>query len=312
MAGHSMAGRYGRGRLLRRVLVNYDLYIMLLPVVAYFVIFQYLPMYGIQIAFKQFSGARGIWGSPWVGLAHFERFFKSPFFVQTVGNTIMISLYSLTFGFPAPILLALMMNEVRSNAFRRTVQTVTYAPNFISTVVIVGMLQLFLSPQAGFVNKALGLLGIEPVRFMYEAGWFKTIYVFSGIWQSAGWGSIIYMAALSGIDPQLHEAAIMDGAKRLQRIWHINLPGILPTAVIMLILSCGSIMSVGFEKVFLMMNDLTRSAAEVISTYVYRAGLIQKEYSFASAVGLFNSVVNFALLVIVNALARKMGDTSLW
>ncbi len=307
------AAREGNRRLLwLRVVKNYDLYIMLVPVVAYFIIFHYIPMYGIQIAFKKFSGSLGIWGSPWVGFEHFIRFFKSFYFTQTVSNTLLTSLYTLALGFPAPIILALMMNEVRSNGFRRTVQTVTYAPNFISVVVIVGMLQLFLSPQSGFVNKALEFVGLEPVNFMYEPGWFKTIYVLSGVWQSTGWGSIIYMAALSGIDPQLHEAAIMDGAKRLRRIWHINLPGIMPTAVIMLILACGSLMSVGFEKVFLMMNDLNRSSADVISTYVYRAGLIQKEYSFASAVGLFNSVVNFILLALVNTASRKMGDTSLW
>lgn len=295
-----------------RIVRNWDLYLLFIPVVAYFVIFHYIPMYGVQIAFKRFSGTAGIWGSPWVGVEHFQRFFRSYYFKQLIGNTVTISLYSLVVGFPMPIILALMMNEVHSSKFRRTVQTVTYAPHFISTVVIVGMLQLFLSPQAGFINKIITALGAQSVNFMYEPGWFKTIYVLSGVWQGAGWGSIIYMAALTGIDPQLHEAAIIDGAKRIQRIWHINIPGILPTAVIMLILASGNIMSVGFEKVFLMMNDLNRSSADVISTFVYRVGLIQTDYSFASAVGLFNSVINLFLLILVNSVARKISETSLW
>lgn len=295
-----------------RIIRNWDVYLLFLPVIAYFIIFHYIPMYGVQIAFKRFSGTAGIWGSPWVGVEHFQRFFRSYYFKQLIGNTVTISLYALIVGFPMPIILALMMNEVHSSKFRRTVQTVTYAPHFISTVVIVGMLQLFLSPQAGFINKIITALGAQFINFMYEPGWFKTIYVLSGVWQGAGWGSIIYMAALTGIDPQLHEAAIIDGAKRLQRIWHINIPGILPTAVIMLILASGNIMSVGFEKVFLMMNDLNRSSADVISTFVYRVGLIQTDYSFASAVGLFNSVINLFLLIMVNTVARKISETSLW
>ncbi len=298
--------------LRRRVLRNWDLYLLILPVIIYFIIFNYIPMYGVQIAFKRFAGSLGIWGSPWIGFDHFTRFFKSYYFTQLIGNTLGISLYSLVLGFPMPIILAMMMNEVGSKVFRRTVQTVTYAPHFISTVVIVGMLQLFLSPQSGFINRIIESVGLPAVNFMYEAKYFKTIYVLSGIWQGTGWGSIIYMAALTGIDPQLHEAAIIDGAKRLQRIWYINLPGILPTAVIMLILACGNIMGVGFEKVFLMMNDLNRSAADVISTFVYRAGLIQSDYSFASAVGLFNSVINLVLLFLVNTIARKISETSLW
>lgn len=312
MTGNSRTIRPLKSAWQSRVLRNWDLYLLFIPVVAYFIIFHYIPMYGVQIAFKRFSGAAGIWGSPWVGLEHFLRFFRSYYFSQLIGNTVMISLYALAVGFPVPIILALMMNEVGSNTFRRTVQTVTYAPHFISTVVVVGMLQLFLSPQSGFINQILASFGLAKVNFLYEPRWFKTLYVLSGVWQGAGWGSIIYMAALTGIDPQLHEAAIIDGARRLQRIWHINLPGILPTAVIMLILACGSIMSVGFEKVFLMMNDLNRSSADVISTFVYRVGLIQTDYSFASAVGLFNSLINLVLLALVNTIARKVGETSLW
>jgi putative aldouronate transport system permease protein len=291
---------------------NWDLYLLLVPVAAYFIIFKYIPMYGVQIAFKNFIANKGIWGSPWVGAEHFNRFFSSYYFKNIVTNTLGISLYALIAGFPVPILLALMLNEVRHTRFKKAVQTVTYAPHFISMVVMCSMIILFLSPQAGFVNRILKALGFEGIYFMGEPAWFKTIYVFSGIWQNAGWSSIIYMAALAGIDPQLHEAAIVDGAGRLRRIWHINIPGILPTAVILLILNSGQLMSVGFEKVFLLQNDLNRSTSDVISTFVYRVGLIQRDFSFSTAVNLFNSVINMILLVLVNTISRRVGETSLW
>lgn len=295
-----------------RILKNWQLYLMFLPVFLYFLIFHYLPMYGIQIAFKDFSGAQGIWGSPWVGLEHFQRFFNSSNCGEILWNTVSISLYSLLVGFPVPILLALMLNEVKSKFFKKTVQTVTYAPYFISVVVMAGMIILFLSPDAGIFNQARKAMGLEPINFMYEGKYFQTIYVLSGVWQSAGWGSIIYLSALAGIDPALHEAAVIDGASRLQRIWHINLPGILPTVCIMLIMNCGSLMNVGFEKVFLLMNDINRSSAEVISTYVYKVGLQQSQYSFSTAIGLFNSVINFILLITVNTVVKKMDQTSLF
>lgn len=301
-----------KSKFWQKALRNWQLYLMFLPVFLYFLIFHYFPMYGIQIAFKDFSGALGIWGSPWVGLTHFERFFNSNNFGEVLWNTVTISLYSLVVSFPCPIILALMLNEVKNRFFKKTVQTVTYAPYFISVVVLAGMVILFLSPQSGVFNMMREALGMEPINFMYEGKYFKTIYVLSGVWQNTGWGSIIYLSALAGIDPALHEAAVIDGASRLKRIWHINLPGILPTVCIMLIMNCGSIMNVGFEKVFLLMNDINRSSAEVISTYVYKVGLQQSQYSFSTAIGLFNSIINFILLISVNTIVKKLDQTSLF
>lgn len=300
------------GRLKKILRKNWQMYALLLPVFAYIILFAYVPMYGIQIAFKDFSPRVGIMGSDWVGLEHFQRFFSGYYFGQLVGNTVSISLLTLVVGFPAPIILAILLNEVRSSGFRRVVQTVTYAPHFISMVVMCGMIFLFLSPQSGLVNVLIKACGGEPVYFMGQPEYFKAIYVITDVWQNAGWSSVIYMAALSGIDPQIHEAAKIDGAGRLRRIWCINLPGILPTIIILLIMNCGSIMSVGFEKIFLLQNDLNRSASDVISTFVYRQGLLLSDYSFSTAVGLFNSVINFALLVTVNWIASKTADISFW
>ena len=285
---------------------------MFLPVLVFFLVFHYAPMYGVQIAFKKFSAVRGIVGSPWRGLYYFQQFFDSYLFGELIGNTLGLSLYSLAVGFPTPILLALMMNELRSERVKRVVQTITYAPHFISMVVMCSMIILFLSPSSGVLNRIIEILGGQSVYFMGKPEYLKTIYVLSGVWQNTGWSSIIYMAALSGIDPQLHEAATIDGASRLQRVWHINLPGILPTAVILLIMNCGSLMSIGFEKAFLLMNDLNRAAAEIISTFVYQRGLIDRNYSSAAAIGLFNSAINLVLLLGVNTIARRISDTSLW
>ncbi|GIP33324.1 sugar ABC transporter permease [Paenibacillus sp. J2TS4] len=298
--------------LLKSIRQYWDLYLLITPVLLYFIIFHYLPIYGVQIAFKDFIGTKGIWGSPWVGFKHFERFFDSYFFWRLIKNTLGISLYELLVGFPIPILLALMINEVRLKFYKRFVQTVTYAPHFLSTVVLVGIVVMFLSPQNGIINQLIKLFGGEPISFMTDPAWFKTVYVLSGVWQQMGWSSIIYLSALAGIDPQLHEAARVDGASRLRRIWHINLPGIMPTIVILLILNVGSIMGVGFEKVFLMQNSLNNESSDVISTYVYRSGIIGSQYSFSAAVGLFNSIVNFILLVMVNRAAKMMKQTSLW
>jgi putative aldouronate transport system permease protein len=291
---------------------NRDLYLLIFPVVVYFVVFHYIPMYGVQIAFKDFIVTKGITGSPWVGFAHFERFFNSYYFWRLIKNTLGLGLYELLVGFPIPILLALMLNEVKNKFFKRFVQTVTYAPHFLSTVVLVGMLFIFLSPRTGLVNRLIELFGGEPIAFMVSPEWFKTLYVFSGVWQQMGWSSIIYFAALSAIDPQLHEAATVDGAGRLRRIWHINLPCIMPTIVILLILNTGSILSIGFEKVYLMQNAMNMESSDVISTYVYRSGILGAQYSFSAAVGLFNSVVNAIMLVVVNYMARRVGETSLW
>ncbi len=291
---------------------NYDLYLLSLPAFVYFVLFHYVPIYGVQIAFKDFSAALGITGSPWVGMEHFARFFRSFYFTSLIKNTIGISLYSLAVGFPVPIILALLLNEVGRQGFKKSVQMATYAPHFISTVVMAGMLANFLAPDTGLVNILIKTLGGQPLSFLSKPEYFKTIYVVSGVWQEAGWASIIYIAALSGIDPQLHEAAIIDGANKVQRIRHINIPGILPTAVIMLILNMGRIMNVGFEKIFLLQNPLNMSASDVISTFVYRTGVLNGEYGFSAAVGLFNSLINCTLLVLVNSFAKRMGQTSLW
>lgn len=299
-------------RVWKRIRKNWDLYLLILPVFAYFIIFEYYPMYGVQIAFKDFLATKGILGSPWVGLKHFERFFDSYYFWRLIRNTLGIGVYELAVGFPVPILLALMINEVRVRFFKRFVQTVTYAPHFLSTVVIVGMLFLFLNPQNGMINHLIRLFGGEPISFMTEPAWFKTVYVLSRVWQQMGWSSIIYLAALAGVNPALHEAAKIDGATQLQRIRHINIPSIMPTIVILLILNIGRILSVGFEKVFLMQNPLNMEASDVIATHVYRAGILGAEYSYSAAVGLFNSVVNFIMLVAVNYIARKVNDTSLW
>jgi putative aldouronate transport system permease protein len=297
---------------LKKMLFNYQLYLFILPTLIYFVVFHYWPMYGVQIAFKDFNAALGIEGSPWVGFKHFIRFMNSPSFWTLIFNTTGISLFQLAVGFPAPILLALLLNEIRSSRFRKVVQTVTYAPHFISIVVLVSMLMILLNPTYGVVNKATGLLGFLPHDFITDKSWFKSLYVLSDIWQNAGWSSIIYLAALAGIDQEHHEASMIDGASRLQRIWHINIPGIMPTIVILFLFAVGGIMSVGFEKVFLMQNPLNLETAEVISTYVYKMGLLQLQYSFSSAVGLFNTTINFILLVFVNALVKRLGETSLW
>ncbi|WP_248924036.1 ABC transporter permease [Paenibacillus hamazuiensis] len=299
-------------RALRRLRQDWRLYVLISPVIVYFIVFHYVPMYGIQIAFKHFIAVEGITGSPWAGFDHFRRFFNSYYFWRLLRNTLGISLYELAVSFPVPIILALMLNELRRELFKRFIQTVTYAPHFLSTVVIVGMMGLFLSPGGGLVNHVLQWFGIAPISFMTEPGWFKSIFVWSGVWQQMGWGSIIYLAALSGVDPQQHEAAIMDGASRMQRVLHVNIPAILPTVVILLILNMGSVMSVGFEKVYLMQNPKNIEASDVISTYVYQTGILGSQYSYAAAISLFNSVINFVLLVGVNAVARRVNETSLW
>jgi putative aldouronate transport system permease protein len=269
-------------------------------------------MYGIQIAFKNYRVRDGFWGSPWVGLQHFRTFFSNFQIKRFLLNTLEISAYSLLAGFPIPILLAILVNECTSRPFKKTVQMVTFAPFFISTVVMVSMILMFLGFYGGPINNLLAYLRKERIDFMAKPELFKSIYVWTGIWQGAGYSSVIYIAALASIDPTLYEAAIIDGASKFQRIIHIDLPGITPTIIILLLLSCGSLMSVGFEKIYLMQNQLNMSTSDVISTYVYRMGLENAQYSFSTAVGLFNSVINTILLVTVNQIARKVGETSLW
>ncbi|NLY17527.1 MAG: sugar ABC transporter permease [Clostridiaceae bacterium] len=302
----------------QKIIRNYDLYIFLLPAVAYIIIFHYVPMYGVQIAFKEFIATKGILGSPWIGGEHFRRFFNSYQFWRLIKNTLGLSVYQLVAGFPLPIILALMLNSVNNNSFKKLVQTTTYAPYFISTVVLVSMMLIFLSPRSGLVNKIIELFGGTAINFMAKPKLFKTLYVLSGIWQNTGWNAIIYVAALSAIDPELHTAAIVDGASRFKRIIYIDLPGIAPTIIILLILNIGHIMSIGFEKVYLMQNDLNITSSEVISTYVYKVGLGGNSlyglpnYGYSAAVGLFNSVINFAFLLVTNKLSKIFSETSLW
>jgi putative aldouronate transport system permease protein len=284
---------------------------MLLPFLV-IVVFSYGPMFGVQIAFKEFRARAGIWGSPWIGFLHFRTFFNSYQFSRVLINTLGISLYGMIAGFPIPIILALLVNESNRNRFKKAVQLITFAPHFISTVVMTSMIMMVLSVYGGPINNVLALMGAERIDFMARPALFKSIYVWSGIWQHMGYSSVIYIAALSAIDPALYEAATIDGASKFQKILYIDLPGIAPTIIILLILNCGSIMSVGYEKILLMQNPLNMSASDVISTYVYRMGLENAQYSFSAAVGLFNSVVNAVLLVLVNQVARKVGETSLW
>lgn len=288
------------------------LVLMIIPAFMLFAVFCYLPMFGIVMSFQDFVPGRGFLGSRWVGLKWFEYFVNSVYFGRLLRNTVLLSVYSLLFGMPMTILFALLLNELRSRTFKRVVQTVTYLPYFISTVIMVSILQMLLSYPRGVVNSALSALGLTEINFFQEAGWFRTLYIGSGIWQGLGWNSILYLAALTSINPDLYEAAYMDGANRLQQMWHISLPGMMNTIVTMLILSLGGIFSVGYEKVYLMYNPVTMDQADVISTYVYRTGLESMRYSYASAIGLFNSVINFAVLLLANTLSRKITEIGLW
>ena len=290
----------------------WPLYICLLLVLTYYVIFHYAPMMGIQIAFKDYSPSKGIWQSPWVGLKHFKRFFNTFDFTRILKNTVFISLYKLAVGFPIPILLAIMLNELRSKAFQKTIQMVTYAPHFLSLVVVAGLTISFLSPSTGIVNKLVTALGGQNVNYMAEPSYFRSIFVITGVWQNCGWNSVIYIATIAGIDPALYEAAVVDGASKLKRIIYITLPMLLPTITILFIMNSGRIMQVGYEKVLLLQNSLNLNTSEVISTYVYKNGLLKSKFSFSTAVGLFNSAINFTLLVLVNGISRRMSGNSLW
>ena len=298
-------------RLAKDLRRNKYLYLMAIPVIAYYIIFHYKPMYGAVIAFKEFSPIKGILGSPWVGLKHFYDFFNDYYFARIMANTIVISFSSLIFGFPAPIILALLMNELKNRIFTRTVQTITYMPHFISLVVICGLIRSFTADD-GIITYVFGLFGGEKVSMLNKSELFVPIYVISGIWQGVGWGSIIYLSALQSIDVQLYEAATIDGAGYLRRAWHITLPGIMPTIVIMLILRMGHLMSVGYEKIILLYNPAIYETSDVISSYVYRKGLLEFNWSYSSAVGLFNSVINFLMLTAANKISKKVNETSLW
>jgi len=307
--------RTARGKSLRRRLrLDWQLYVILALPLIWLIVFQYIPMYGVQIAFRDFKSTKGIMGSDWVGTRNFTKFFESYNFQKVVVNTLTISLYDLALGFPFPIILALLLNNCLRPRFKKVVQVVTYMPYFISTVVMVGIIIQFTSPKVGIINFALQALGRDPVDFMAVPGYFRHIYVWTNIWQGTGWNAIIYLSALAAVDPGLHEAAMIDGASRFKRVVHVDLPGIIPTIIILLIMRVGQIMSVGFEKAFLMQNQLNLNTSELISTYVYKIGLASAaaDFSYAAAIGLFNSVINLVLIAGVNFIATKSTETSLW
>jgi len=284
----------------------------MLPALLYFVVFKYVPMAGVMIAFRDYNVIKGIWGSPWAGFKYFQLFFGNPVFWTLLRNTMGLSVYALIVGFPIPILLAVALNEIPLGFFKGATQLVAYAPYFISTVIMVSMLMLVFSPRLGVVNLGLQAIGSQPINFFGIPDAFPSLYVWSGVWQYSGYSAVVYLAALAGVDPQLYEAAKVDGASRIQRILNIDLPGIMPVMVIILILNVGNLLAVGFEKAFLMQNPLNLGTSEIIATYVYKVGLLNANYSFGTAVGLFNSVVNMVLLVLVNTVAKRIADTSLW
>lgn len=303
-----------KGNLWRRIARNWGLYLLLLPALTLLICFTYKPMYGVLIAFKEYKPIKGILGSAWADpwYKYFKKFFDSFQFKTTIRNTLVITLYSMLVMFPLPIILALGINQLKNRTYRKIFQTVTYMPHFISTVVMVGLLTLLLSPGSGLLGAICGMLGIKAPNFLGQPSAFKHLYVWSDVWQHVGWDSIIYIAALSSVDPSLYEAATVDGATNLQKIKYVDIPMLVPTAVIMLIMRFGSLMSLGFEKVYLMQNDLNLTASEVISTYVYKIGIINVQYSYSAAINLFSTVVNFILLILVNQISKKVSDNSLW
>ena len=303
-----------KGNLWRRIARNWGLYLLLLPALTLLICFTYKPMYGVLIAFKEYKPVKGILGSAWADpwYKYFKKFFDSFQFKTTIRNTLVITQYSMLVMFPLPIILALGINQLKNRTYRKIFQTVTYMPHFISTVVMVGLLTLLLSPGSGLLGAICGMLGIEAPNFLGQPSAFKHLYVWSDVWQHVGWDSIIYIAALSSVDPSLYEAATVDGATNLQKIKYVDIPMLVPTAVIMLIMRFGSLMSLGFEKVYLMQNDLNLTASEVISTYVYKIGIINVQYSYSAAINLFSTVINFILLILVNQISKKVSDNSLW
>lgn len=300
-----------RQLLTRRVFANYELYLLFLPVLAYYIIFHFFPMYGVLIAFKDYYPGQSIWGSQWVGLANYERFFSSYYFGRILKNTVTIRLFQIAVGFPVPIILAILLNEAGDGRFRKAVQNLTFIPHFFSTVVIVSVLTIFCQLD-GLFNIIRQAFGLEQIIFLQKASWFKPLYVLSGVWQNMGWNSLIYIGALVAIDNSLYEAASIDGATRMQKIRYITLPCLLPTIVVLFIMNLGSLMNVGFDKVLLMRNDLNKEASDIISVFVYERGILQGDYGFATAVGLFNSVINMVMLVLTNRLSKLATGSSIW
>jgi len=297
---------------LRKMRRHWQLYLVISLPLLYFIIFKYVPILGVQIAFKDLNVKQGIWGSPWVGFKHFTDFFNHPNFWMLIKNTVLLSLYALAVGFPVPILLALMLNELKNGLFKRAVQMITYAPYFISTVVMVSMILLFLAPRIGVIDHIRTALGLESINFIGKSSMFSSIFVLSDVWQYMGYSAIIYIAALAGVNPQLYEAAKLDGASRLQKIIRIDLPSIMPIMVLLLVLNMGQLLNIGFEKVYLLQNPLNISSSEIISTYVYKVGLVQANYSFSAAVGLFNSLINLVLILLANFGARRVTGSGLF
>lgn len=298
---------------IKQVMHRYwGLYLMLVPAVVFIFIFNYIPMYGVTIAFKNFSAVKGILGSPWAGLRHFERVFSSPNFVPILKNTLILSLYQLAVTFPLPIILALLLNSCFSRKMSTVLKTVTYAPYFISVVVLVGMMFIMFSPRGVINNLLASAFGIDPIFFMGSTKTFRHMFVFSNVWQTTGWNSIIYLASLSSVGQEMHEAAVVDGASKFKRVLHIDFPTIIPTAAILLTLNVGSVMSLGFEKAYLMQNSLNIEVSEILSTYVYKKGLLDIDYSFSAAIGLFNNVINLILLTATNWFSRRVTQSSLW
>lgn len=288
------------------------LYVMLLLPIVYFIVFKYIPMAGVVVAFRRYQAGRSIFGSQWVGLRYFTMFIGDGTFWNVFKNTILLSFYNLLFGFPIPVIFALLLNELKGRYIKRFVQTVSYLPKFFSTVVVVGMIYVILSPSTGIVNKILVLLGYQSIYFVNESSWFRAIYVISEIWQFMGWNAILYIAALSNVDTQLYEASEIDGANRWKQTWHITIPGIMPTIVITFILAVGYMLSVGFEKILLLYSPSIYDTADVLQTYVYRIGLVGNNYSYSTAMGLFQSVISLVLIWMVNQFAKKFSETSLW
>jgi putative aldouronate transport system permease protein len=295
-----------------KIVQNWQLLVLILPAIIYLVIFRYLPMYGATLAFKDFYPRKGIWGSPWVGMKYFIMFWESYMFVRVLRNTVLLSFLNLLLSFPFPIMLALIVNEITKKRYQKTVQMVTYIPYFISAVVMVSIIIESLHPRIGAITQLIRMMGFEAENILGDPNKFRSIFIISNIWQHAGYSSIIYIAALSSVSPELHEAAIVDGATKIQRIYHINLPAIIPTMIILLILNVGRVMNLAFEKVFLMQNNMNLQTSEIIATYVYKVGLVNANFSFATAIGLFNSVVNLMLILSVNAISRKVSQNSLW
>ena len=299
-------------RFLKALKRDKNLYLMFLPIFVWYIIFCYVPLYGIVLAFREFVPGAGVFGGKWVGFQYFNQFFTTPYFWRVIRNTVLINVYSLFWGFPVPIIFALCITEVRNRAVKRAVQTVSYLPYFISTVVVCGMIKQFLSPTNGIINEIIVMLGGNAIDFLNEPEWFRTIYIASDIWQNFGFSSIIYIATIGGIDPQLYEAAQVDGITKFKEIWYITLPGLLPLIMMQLLLSLGSILGVGFQKIYLLYNNLTKEVADVISTYVYERGIVSNQYSYSTAVGLFQSLIGFVLTFIANRASKKVTNYGLW